>query len=309
MVKITGPLHSDHASKQLGKNVIFKTYGNRHFVTNYNKPASVKPFTPSPNQYNQRMLYNLIIARWQTLTDNQKAVYNDETREKGLQMSGWNYFLREALKDLPTYLGLQGYWAFNQIVNGKYQDLSGNANHGTPKPSYPSNYPRMVDSINKKFGKAASFDGIDDRVNCGYSSDFDSINLTISLWFNPLDISTTRGLFDKRSGNTGYYVFIDNNNLYIRFFNSVGSRIDKHFIISTGWNHLIIIVNNTHYEPFLNNVSQGSIVKEGYAPSPGTPFTIGWIGDKYFNGFIDEVRIYNRVLSEEEIKKHYKLIR
>ena len=316
MVKITGPLHSDHASKQLGKNIIFKTYGNRHFVTNYNKPASVKPFTPSPNQYNQRMLYNLIIARWQTLTDNQKAVYNDEAREKGLKMSGWNRFYQLAINDLPTYIGLQGYWAFNKIVSGQIRDLSGNKNHGDLKPSYPANAPVLVDSINKKFGKAGSFDGIDDYVDTLFNGT-EYNTLTLSFWakFNVIGLPVKyQYLLDNSPGAKGYMLRNDPNTNSITMFvyhNVVGLHQINITIPSTNWHQYTAIIKPTQlifYRDGGNKVTTGIWNANTIVHSPNTMAIGSQVsGADPFNGLIDEVHAYNRAPSEAELNKHYQL--
>ena len=77
MVRITGPLHSDQASKQIGKNLIFKTKRNKSFLTRYNKPGGVKKFTPSASQVAMREHYAEALGKWQSLSDADKGQWND----------------------------------------------------------------------------------------------------------------------------------------------------------------------------------------------------------------------------------------
>jgi len=308
MVKIIGPLHSDHASKQLGKNVIFKTYGNRHFVTNYNKPASVKPFTPSPNQYNQRMLYNLIIARWQTLTDNQKDVYNDEAREKGLKMSGWNRFYQLAINDLPTYIGLQAYWPLNQLINDQLKDISGNNNHGTNHGATPT-----TDQKGKKKG-AMSFNGVDNYINCGGNTSLNITDeLTLNAWIYIKTASQNTPLVIVKASNyRETYRFGDLTNRIIFYGSHDGSNWDyniqgkSHLSNNCWYNITATLSQSVGVRLYLNSELDGGSDVKTTLKSSLAPVEIGKLWDAYFfNGTIGTVLIYNRAQGPAELKKIY----
>ena len=77
MVRLSGPLFSEKASKQLGKKVIYKTKGNRSFLTKYNKPGGVSPFTPSAAQRTMRNYYYEAIGKWRELTNAEKKQWRD----------------------------------------------------------------------------------------------------------------------------------------------------------------------------------------------------------------------------------------
>jgi hypothetical protein len=60
------------------------------------------------------------------------------------------------------------------------------------------------------------------------------------------------------------------------------------------------------FKAFKDGVIVGSISVSGSIYSNTAPVEIGRIaGDDYWNGFIDEVRIYNRALTPKEILAHY----
>jgi len=308
MVKIIGPLHSDHASKQLGKNVIFKTYGNRHFVTNYNKPASVKPFTPSPDQYNQRMLYNLIIARWQTLTDNQKAVYNDEAREKGLKMSGWNRFYQLAINDLPTYIGLQGYWAFNKIVSGQIRDLSGNENHGTNHGATPT-----TDQKGRKKG-AMSFDGLNDYVAMQSFISCPSAFTALTWWKRQGDSGGISGdtyhtLINRLNGLDRNTLNIAKNGSKVTArlrYNTINYYAHKTITNINDWHLVGMIWNGINLYAIVNGVLSSPTPMAGI-DSDVLPLFVGWYSINWYNsnGSIATTLIYNRALPQTELTKIY----
>lgn len=77
MVKATGPLFSQKASKQLGKTLIFKTKKNRGFITKYNKPGGVKKFTPSASQETMRTYMKDARDAWATIDQSDRNAWND----------------------------------------------------------------------------------------------------------------------------------------------------------------------------------------------------------------------------------------
>jgi len=93
MARLKAPLFSQKASKQLGHELIYKTYGNRSFLTKYNKPGGVKPFTKSAEQIQMRIIYGEGVEAWGNLLNNEKATYNERAKYK--PYSGYNLFMRE----------------------------------------------------------------------------------------------------------------------------------------------------------------------------------------------------------------------
>ncbi len=317
MVRAKGPLLSVQAQKQLGQSLIYKQKGSRSFITGYNKPGGKNRLIISPTQLNQRMLFNLLIARWQTFTANEKAIWNDDTRRKTLGISGWNLFLREALKDLPTYLGLQAYWSFNRIVNEQILDLSGNNNHGDLWPTPPNNVPVLVDSIGPKFGKAGSFDGIDDQIRLSSRMTINRNSATIILW-----VYATKSFVGQYT-NQAYIVGIrlDKFRTFLGLLDLGGVAYElrgetllngEHFVTANNaipkgqWCHIAISFDSGTATTYVNKIQVDQ--KAGLTAN----LEINVIGQTHietiFGGLIDDVQFYNRALSLTEIEKHYDLI-
>ena len=183
MPKLFGPAMSLDAKGSLGKTVTFQKRPSGHTIYPYKKPGDREPFESSPKQKDQRGIIGLLTAHWQCMTEVQRTAWNDLATSLKLQISGYHYWLRTAQKNLLQYHGLAGYWSFNRMVGAYTPDLSGNGNDGLFSPSYPSNCPVLIDSINKKFGKAGQFDGIDNYVNCGNDASLNSTDaITIEAW-------------------------------------------------------------------------------------------------------------------------------
>jgi len=163
-----------------------------------------------------------------------------------------------------------------------------------------------------------------DYVDCGTSSSLDSLNnnLTISIWlYNKQDPSLypenvrTPWEFYKnltewilmRSSDIGLdnmYIYnnINNANQPLQFtLSSVGTNI---------WEHWVAVFNDNNLALYKNGIFIQSLTLDpNFSRLPdGFKFNIGKCSadaDRYWNGSIDDVMIFNRSLSEIEIQGVY----
>jgi len=185
------------------------------------------------------------------------------------------------------------------------EDFSGNGNNGILV-----NSPIWVDG---KYNKALSFDGANTYVKILHSPSLDcSSAITLSLYIFPNGHQASYHRLIDKEYSTAFALNVMNNdklNLAIDIggvnqeFNSVGT-----FDINM-WNHIDVVYDGSHVIFYINGV-----------PDEQVPSPLGNIGtnmynlfiSKYFagngfafNGIIDDVRIYNRALSETEIENIY----
>jgi hypothetical protein len=71
------------------------------------------------------------------------------------------------------------------------------------------------------------------------------------------------------------------------------------------WHHLTGIVAETELQFYLDGALLNTIPFAGPISTGGTETEIGWANDGGFIGLIDEVLIYNRALSEEEVQQSF----
>ncbi len=71
------------------------------------------------------------------------------------------------------------------------------------------------------------------------------------------------------------------------------------------WHHLTGIVAETELQLYLDGALLNNIPFAGPMSSGGSETEIGWANDGGFIGLIDEVLIYDRALSEEEVEQSY----
>jgi len=314
MVKTTGPLLSVNAHGQLAKTLNYSQRKEGNIGRQFHYPHK----EPSQKQYTRRTILGLLTAHWQCMTDAQKLVWENNAKLTDLNISGFNYFVKSAMADLYTHHGLCGYWSFNELTGATAYDYSGNENHGTLKPTYPSDVPSRIDSINKKFGKALSFDGVNDYVSLSNGIVDLSGDCSVDSWVklstdaeneNPRIVS----IIDTDTDNfqSGYLsdTHIDGiNRFYIRLFDttySTDEMLPKGVWIYLAWTKSdgvqTFYINSIEKTVSLGGITANAAfsgIGAGYTP---TSFTI--------NGLIDEVKVYNRALSAAEIMKHYELLR
>jgi hypothetical protein len=220
--------------------------------------------------------------------------------------------------------GLIAHWTFDgkdtpwsSSSAGTTLDTSGNGHTGTL-----TNMNRATTPTIGKLGQALSFDGVNDYVNVPYNASFDIDNtqsLSVSMWFKATSFPGA-GVYSKlfgrnNIGNTGYQCFIYQSEqrvtCYVR--DTVGhSDTFTANINLNEWYHLVYVIDGTGNGTgtiYLDNVATvNSNLNDTNPFGGGGSFRLGYsdIGTAgYFTGSLDDVRIYNRVLSSTEISAIY----
>ncbi len=208
--------------------------------------------------------------------------------------------------------GLVGYWTMEDGIASTTTDFSGNGNAGTL-----TNGPTWTGG---RRGSAVSFDGTDDYINVADANSLDIASTgSVSYWFKR-NASGTGANVGKwtASGNQRSYnleVYTDDKIYWtITSDGTGGSGSTKTQFISTStytdtnWHHLVGTFSSGTMTVYLDGASiAGSTT--GTASSVYNSTSVLQIGayggGTYTNGLIDEVRVYNRALSADEIQTLY----
>lgn len=160
---------------------------------------------------------------------------------------------------------------------------------------------------------ALSFDG-NDYVNVK-ALNLTGSNISVEAWIKPLVaiqnayariVSTYNGI------NSSFMMAYDSTGTKVRMLvtTSSGSQTaisTTSLTDTTKWYHCVGVYNGSNVQIFINNVNENSQSISGNLSNTGNNLGIGsdYNGGNYYQGTIDEVRIYNRALSSEEIQYSY----
>jgi len=184
-------------------------------------------------------------------------------------------------------------------------DLSGNGNHGT---IYGATRTRGI------LRYAGSFDGKDDYVEVPHSSSLNiTSEITIIMWVKP-SITIGAGAFyaftDKRDGSIAWGFYWHRDSYAYLFINAwVAVRTSVRTLQAGKWYMLAATAksNSTDNHIYINGVedSLGTSAQTFVTNTAPVKISADYAKSIFWPGLIGLVRIYNRALSEKEIREHY----
>jgi len=205
-------------------------------------------------------------------------------------------------------LGLVGYWRFDEGGGAVANDSSGYGNDGTVYVYNQS----MANWTTGKFGNALQFDGIDDYVSVPSSASLNLQKFTISAWvFTHNSISLAEVVRKQSGASTNYYLLTENNKFEVAYTSSTNWNLTQGTTTPTAdiWYHVIGVFDGSSQIIYVNgvqeNISSANTMPDtnsGNVVIGGTP-----LGNRPWNGTIDEVKIYNRALNATEVQDDYNL--
>ena len=217
----------------------------------------------------------------------------------------------------PTIGGLVGWWTMNEKSGTNAYDYSGNGNTG-----YLTNSPIWTNGI---IGSCINFTGGNTNIiQCG------------NIANNPSSLSVLCWVYWQVADNNKYYAVAKLENTATGAGWALGASIKQVYFlcsggvfyytmqntntVSTGWHHLAVSFSSpysyTNAILYLDGVVNSKVLSNGGVPSSISNFVNlrigsdelalpGTVNDNPWIGQIDDVRIYNRILSSDEILKLY----
>ncbi|MCK9426615.1 MAG: T9SS type A sorting domain-containing protein [Ignavibacteriaceae bacterium] len=185
-------------------------------------------------------------------------------------------------------------------------DASANANNGVAK-----NGPAISEGY---LGNALKFDGVDDYVQFQVSSSFDLPGgvVSLSVWtvlnYLPADLPATFGpIFDSETDN--YVIYEDKGNNQLRFKAATSGGAARPGInaadLKTGeWLHIVGVYDGTNAKIYMNGILKSTLPLTGTV-NKGQVATLGKSGTSFFSGKIDNVQIFKKALTYQEVSDLY----
>ena len=221
---------------------------------------------------------------------------------------------------IPSYVptdGLVGWWPFN----GNANDESGNGNNGVV------NGATLTEDRNGVANAAYSFNG-QALINAGALINFGNSNAEISQlgWFKTtanqfckMPLVTKRHNTTSGNGwasvmfkydNLGYLNFVVDDHFYANGINNpLSSEPVEHN--DGNWHHFAAIKNQSDYSLYMDGQLVDSRIDTynfGLSSNDymfGYEGSFGFLCERYYTGLLDDIAIYNRALTPQEIQNLY----
>ena len=267
------------------------------------------------NSLNIGRLSQSAFDAWGGLLDD-IAIYNRALSSQEIQ-NLYTGTTPAACLDLPANLqdGLVGYWPFC----GNANDESGNGNNGTV------NGATLAEDRFGNAGSAYSFDGVDNHIDIPFSDLWRGIEASVSVWIRKgNDFEGQRLVLGQSNGrpqlvcNSDYTPGVDNAAFQFKRSSPGFTYVSGNSsILSEEWVNLIGVYTPGSIAIYVDGVLDNSMLQNDlFDNCSQTPLQVGAFntngscGDalgitQAFFGLIDDITIYNRALSPEEVTQLY----
>ena len=201
---------------------------------------------------------------------------------------------------------LVGHWAFDESSGTTATDSSGQGNDGEISGD--------TEWVEGYYGGALMLNGQDGYVNLPIGEVIASIDsISIATWVN---FSNEGGpwqrLFDFGNGTSSYIFLCPRTGtagpMHLATEGNGHHEINASETLPTGWHHVTVVITSGSMLLYLDGLEIGN-GDAGTVPSDLGITSNNWLGksqfsaDAYFYGAIDDFRIYDHVVTEEEIQE------
>ncbi len=225
---------------------------------------------------------------------------------------------------------LVGYWTFDNGTGSKAYDWSGNLNNGTlSNMNTTGNATSGWNNTDCKFGRCMNFDGVNDVINISTTSDLmeclNGTNLTVSLWVKSSQAwsstwspgsahligGSVSGALSQDWEIVGGQVAGSNGKIIVGVDAKLGNySLNSTTIVNNNiWHHIVFTrIRNGTSKLYVDSVLESSANDTGGGIWTNRTLQIGfdqWVNGAKFNGTLDEIRIWNRTLTADEVTAEY----
>ena len=204
----------------------------------------------------------------------------------------------------PPAGGAIAAYSFDAGSGTTLADISGNSNSGAISGAAWTPAGRS--------GGALTFDGVDDLVTVADKASLDlSTGMTLEAWVRPTANTTWRTVVTKEmSGNLAYGLFSNSDSPEPSSIVTIGSNPVQDItrglteVPQSAWEHLASTYDGSVLRLYVGGTQVASKAVTGAMANSAGPLQIGGnnVWAEWFQGQIDDLRVYSRALSASEIQ-------
>ena len=202
----------------------------------------------------------------------------------------------------PPVTGLVAAYGLDEGTGTVAADSSGNGNTGSISGA--------TWAIGK-FGTALSFDGVNDVVNVRRLDSLDlTTGMTLEAWVYPRSLGTVwRTIALKEQPGNYAYAIYGSTDTSRPSANVVSGGLDRDLrgtstLALNNWAHVAATYDATTLRLYIDGALVSSVAASGSITTSSGALRLGGntIWGEYFDGLIDEVRVYNRALTQAQVQ-------
>ncbi|HOC53395.1 MAG TPA: LamG domain-containing protein [Candidatus Pacearchaeota archaeon] len=202
-----------------------------------------------------------------------------------------------------------------------YWSLNGNANDswGTNNGTLvgPTHLPVLKTGSDCIIESCYEFDGSEDYISCGngLNNIYNEDVFSLTMWVYKQSTGTVKALFTNRDVATVGNIFIFKSAteyLVCDLYDASSIRWTTTYQLPSNiWTSVVFVHNGTNTILYINGVQKDSTSSQSTASFPGTSTYGTFIGrdsqsaQYFWQGKIDDVRIYNQAISTSTIEQNY----
>ena len=247
----------------------------------------------------------------------QSFISNISINELNLANITWNWagtpYLMNVVNPFNLSKGLVSYYHFDES--------SWNGTYGEVKDVLGKNNATAENGVTVaagRYGNSGSFNGDTNYINIADSPSLNNGNVTVSSWIKWTGGSSTyRGIVTKYNSDSSQYsyqLYLDNCDSAVfgiktNIGSTASSQCSDTYISQNVWHHVVGSFNGTHIRIYVDGEKKETVAASGNILSSTVNVSVGQYSTptsrKRFYGLIDEVMIYNRSLTDAEVKSLY----
>ncbi|TAK54489.1 MAG: T9SS type A sorting domain-containing protein, partial [Bacteroidetes bacterium] len=208
----------------------------------------------------------------------------------------------------PPPSGMVAWWTLKETGGTAFQDDAGIHNNGTS-----SGGPTLATG---KVSNARSFDGSDDYIEVPDHAElnFGTGDFSFDAWIKTTDSNSVKVFLDKRVSSPayrGYEIFLFNGILHIQLSDGTSDNYGSGtFVADNQWHHIAITVDRDTANGIAFYVDGALVANANPTNHSGTltnssPLRLGSDiagGGTPFNGTLDEIELFSRILTPTEVR-------